>query len=68
MATAYLALLKLDLLEAFKQNFMFWTAPILYLFFWFDGKLTGKEWLDTLILSGIAFGFLLKWVITLLVQ
>lgn len=67
MATAYLALLTLDVSEAFGQNFMFWSAPILYLYFWFDGKLTGEKLVDTLILMGITFGFLLKWVIALLI-
>lgn len=64
VTTAYLVLLKLDILEAFRQNFMFWSAPILYLYFWFDGKLTGKKLLDILILMVILFGFLLKWLIT----
>ena len=67
LTTAYLLLFKLDIVGAFKQNFMFWSIPIIYLYFWFDGKFTGKEFPDTLILIVILFGFLLKWLIAFLI-
>ena len=46
MSRAYFALLKLDLLAAFNYHSMFWSVPIVYLYFLFDGKLFGKRILD----------------------
>ena len=66
LTTAYLRLFELDIIGAFKSNFMFWGIPILYLYCWFDGKLIGKKSFDLLVIMIILFGFLLKWIITLL--
>ena len=41
---------------------MFWSIPILYVYFLFDGKVVGKKIVDLTVLIAILIGFLLNWV------
>ena len=63
LTTAYLAVFRLDFVSAFKANFMFWAIPIIYLYFWYDGKLTGKKVADNIIMILIFLGFLVRLVL-----
>ena len=63
LTTAYVNAFNLDFISAFKSHFMFLSVPILYCYIWFDGKLTGKKKLDTIILILILIGFLIRWIL-----
>ncbi len=65
MSRAYFSLLRLDFVAAFNYHPMFWSVPIVYLYFLFDGKLLGKKYLDYGILGLIAVGFLINWIVNL---
>ena len=63
---AYLSLLKLDLVAAFRFNPMFWSVLILVLLYLFDGKLFKRKWLNFLLTVGILSGFIVCWIIRLI--
>ena len=63
MSHAFFAALRLDFAAAFSYHPMFWSMPILYLYFLFDGALFGKKRIDYAVLIFIAIGFLLNWVL-----
>lgn len=65
MTRAILAALHFDLAAAFRHHFMFWTMPLLYIYFLFDGRLFQKPMIDKVILWGIAIGFVANWVVHL---
>lgn len=62
MTRAMLAAFRLDWAAAFAYHPMFWSMPILYLYFLFDGRLLGKQKLDRFVLIFFLVGFLLQWV------
>ena len=65
MTRAWLSVLRLDIAAAFGYHYLFWTVPILYLFFWFDGVLFKKKQLDRVIFFGILAAFCIRWVAVL---
>ncbi|MBQ8498051.1 MAG: DUF2752 domain-containing protein [Clostridia bacterium] len=60
---AYLALLRLDIQAAFAYHPLFWTVPILFLFYLFDGKIFSKKALNIMIPSVIVALFFIRWII-----
>lgn len=62
MTRAVLALLRGEFSAAFEYHAMVWSLPLLYIYFWCDGALFRKKWLDRSVLLGIAAGFLAVWV------
>ncbi len=62
MSRAWFSVLKFDFAAAFNYHSMFWSMPIAYLYFLFDGKLFGKKYLDYTILILIALGFIVNWI------
>lgn len=65
MSHAALYALHLDFKAAFLSHPMFWSVPILYLYILYDGKLFQKKWLDTTTLVLIGLGFLVSYIIKL---
>lgn len=65
MTRATIAALHLHFKEAFGYHPMFWSMPILYLYFWIDGGLFRKGIWDKVILWGIGAGFVLNWLLKL---
>ncbi len=65
MSRAFFSLLRLDLGTAFSFHPMFWSVPILYLYFLFDLKLFSNKILNYTILFIIALGFVINWVFAL---
>ncbi|MBQ8320433.1 MAG: DUF2752 domain-containing protein [Clostridia bacterium] len=63
LTSAFFAVIRLDFSAAFRAHFMFWSIPILYCYFWFDGKLTGNRWVDMIVLALILFGFVVRWIL-----
>lgn len=66
MTRALLAALRLDFASAWNYHPMFWSVPILYLFFLFEEKLFRCRLLRICILSLIGVGFAFNWLCTLL--
>ncbi len=56
MSRAWLAALRLDLVQALYYHPMFWSVPVLALFLIFDGKLFPSRRLNTLVLGAILLG------------
>jgi hypothetical protein len=65
MTRAVLSALKFDFASAFAYHSMFWSIPILYIYFLYDGKVFGKKIIDLTVLITIAIGFVLNWVLKL---
>lgn len=57
MTRALLSAVKFDFVSAFLYHKMFWSVPILYLYFLFDGKLFGNKLLNRVVFICIAAGF-----------
>lgn len=57
MTRAWLCALRLDFAGAFEFHPLFWTIPIGYLFFLFDGHLFHHHWLNVVVLIALALGF-----------
>ena len=64
---ASIRLLHLDFRGAFSLNPMVWSVPILGLLYLFDGRIFKQRWLNTLITVGILAGFIICWVVRLIV-
>ena len=63
---AYLALFHLDVKQAFLFHPMFWSVPILYALYLFDGKLFPAKWANTLLTALIVAGFFAVWIFRLI--
>ncbi|MBR2611820.1 MAG: DUF2752 domain-containing protein [Clostridia bacterium] len=66
MTRAYISLLYLDFRSAFLYHPMFWSIPLLILFYLFDGKLFRQKWLNTTLLVGILAGFIICWIVRMI--
>lgn len=62
MSRAYVCLLGGTVTEAFRFHGMFWSIPILGVYYLTDGRLFQKKWIDNTILIAIAVGFAANWV------
>lgn len=65
MTRAILSAIKFDFVSAFHYHKMFWSVPILYLYFLFDGKLFTNKLLNRTVFILIAAGFIVFWIIKL---
>ena len=63
MFHACLSALRFDFDKAFNFHPMFWSVPIIALYILFEGKLFKRKWVNIGVLSVIAFGFILQWVL-----
>ena len=59
---AYLSLLSGDFLAAFKYHSLFWTVPIFFLFFWLDGKIFPKKWINLIVLIFLIALIIFRWI------
>lgn len=66
MTRALISVLHFDFSGAFGYHFMFWTAPVLYLYFLFDGKLFKNKKLNKTVFILIAVGFGINWIFKIL--
>lgn len=63
MSRAFFSLMRLDLRAAFSYHRMFWSVPILYLYFLFDATLFKNKVLNYIVLSLIILGFIINWLV-----
>ncbi len=66
MSRALFALLRLDIVSAFKFHPMFWSVPIFYFYFIFDFNVTGNKYIDKAVIFLIALGFLINWLLKII--
>lgn len=66
MTRAYKALLSFDIIGAFEHHLMFWSVPIMLIYFWFDGHIFKRKNVDRIIFWIIVTGFAINWIINLL--
>ena len=59
---AYICLFRLELDQAFRYNRMFWSVPIFFLFYLFDGKLFKNKWVNTVVEGGMLLLLILNWI------
>lgn len=64
MTRALTAAVKLQFATAFTYHPMFWSMPLLVIYFWANGCVFGKT-PDRILLWSIAAGFLVQWVVKL---
>ncbi len=67
LTRAYLALFRLNLQAAFFFHPMFWSIPLLVLFFLMDGQLFRSQWKNTLLNTVLLGGFAVCYAIRLVV-
>lgn len=65
MTRAVFSALRLDFAAAFSYHWMFWSIPLLLVYFLLDGKIFHKKWLNRGILLLIGVGFLANWIYSL---
>ncbi len=66
MTRAWIAALSLDLPTAFSYHPLFWTVPILYLCFLYDGRLFKAKLGNTVLYILLGTAFAACWIMTLL--
>lgn len=66
MTRAYIALLRLDIQTAFSYHPLFWTVPILFLFFLLDGHLFPKKAVNIAVFSLLLSLFFIRWILILI--
>ncbi|MBR5773714.1 MAG: DUF2752 domain-containing protein [Clostridia bacterium] len=65
MTRAIVCALKGEFGAAFSHHAMFWSTPMLYVYFLFDGRVIGRKIADIIVLGAIAAGFVINWVMKL---
>ncbi len=66
MTRACLSALRFDFNTAYSYHRMFWSTPVLILYFIFEGRLFKNKKLDHFILIMILAGFINNWLISIL--
>ncbi len=65
MTRAWIAALQLDFSSAFAFHPLFWTVPLLYLCFLYDGRLFRSKWGNIFLYTLLAAAFGIWWGLTL---
>lgn len=66
MTRAWFRVLALDFPGAFQMHGMFWSVPILGVYYLYDWKLFRNRWVDGGVLLLIALGFAINWIVHLI--
>ena len=66
MTRAWIAALSMEFQTAYSYHPLFWTVPILYLCFLYDGRLFRIKWINTVLYIILGTAFAAHWGITLL--
>lgn len=62
LTRAAVALLKGEVIAAFRYNFMFWSVPVLFALFVLNGKIFSDRKRNAVLLGVILIGFAIKWM------
>ena len=63
MTRAVLSAIRLDFADAFMLHPMFWSLPILIIYFLYDGSLFNNKKINSGVLAILALGFFLNWIV-----
>ena len=63
MTRALLSVLRLDFYAAFSYHPMFWSLPVLYVYFLCDGRVFRSKLWNGVVLGGIGLGFFVNWIL-----
>ena len=63
MTRAVTSAIRFDFISAFQYHAMFWSIPVLYLYFLYDGHLFKNKILNKTVFIIIATGFLINWAV-----
>lgn len=66
MTRAWICALRLNFGEAFDMHPMFWSVPVLLLWWLFDGHIFRRKFWNLLIPSAIGAGFVINWLCQLI--
>ena len=66
MTRALICALQFKFADAFDYHMMFWSIPLLFLYFIFEGKLFRNKWADRVILIILSVGFLINWITSII--
>lgn len=66
MTRALLSAVRFDFLSAFNYHGMFWSMPVLYLYFLFDGSLFRNKKVNKTVFILMAIGFGINWIFHLI--
>ena len=66
MTRAAICAIRLDFIGAFEYHAMFWSLPLLVLYFLYDGCVFRNKKINAIVLATIALGFFLNWLIRFL--
>lgn len=67
MTRAFVSALKFDFVSAFGFHFMFWSLPVLYLLFLYDGKIFKNKHINITVWSLLLIGFLANWIVHIII-
>ena len=65
LTRACIAFLRFDIVGAFEYHSLFWTLPVILLLFWLDGSVFRRDWLNYILMIGVALLYIIRWVIVL---
>ena len=65
MTRAWLAMLRLQVAEAFSWHPMFWAVPVFGLYWFFDGQLLGRPKADRIVLWAVVTSFAVCYLLRL---
>jgi len=65
MSRALLSALRLDFRSAFEYHAMFWSVPLLYLYFLLDGRPFRNKFINRAVIIIILSGFVANWIFSL---
>ena len=66
LTRAWLSVMRFDLVTAFQYNPMFWSVPIIFLYYWRDLRVFKSKFLNYAVIIVISVGFLANWIFGLL--
>ena len=66
MTRAWLSVLHLDFTGAFRMHPMFWSVPVMALWWLFDGHIFRRKFWNLLIPAAIGTGFVINWLCQLI--
>lgn len=62
MTRAFISALRFDFAAAFEFHYMFWSLPILYLLFLYDGRIFINKYANISVWILMTAGFLANWI------
>ncbi|MBS7298776.1 MAG: DUF2752 domain-containing protein [Eubacteriales bacterium] len=62
MTRAIISAIKFNFKAAFSYHYMFWSVPLIYLIFLFDGRIFKRKCLNVILYILLLSGFVINWI------